>query len=99
MNTVIFNENTEQVFTITSFSRNTTFDGERNISSQAYFDIIANEDTSNQLLTLGYGTITSFAIYHDDERIYSASDIQATISYINETLNDNTINVQISIRI
>lgn len=99
MNTLILNDLTTTPFTLKSYNRSTTFDVENNyaMNSTAYFDIDSSAEVTAALQTIGQTAITSIEIQHDGDSIYSLTDLNAHISTINEYLQENNINISVSV--
>ena len=90
MNTIKFN-NAE--FEVESYSKTTYFNNA--LSSNASCSIITNDiDTLN---ALAIEPITSLQILHEGEVIYNLHDINAKIDSINEYLNGNRMNINVSL--
>lgn len=99
MNTLILNNLTETPFVLKSYNRNTTFDlnNDYAMNSTAYFDIDSSADVTAVLQTIGQTGITSIEIQHDGNSIYNLTDLTARISTINEYLQEDNININVSI--
>ena len=91
MNTIKLN-NAE--FTVVSYNKSTTFNGDR-IASNAYCDIIPVDVSA--LHELGDDLISTIEIYHDDELIYRIIEQEGHITNINEYLNGDHMNANITI--
>lgn len=91
MNTIKFND---AEFTVVSYNKSTTFNGD-NINSSAYCDIIPADIAA--LHALGDDLITTIKIYHDEELIYNLTDQEAHITNINEYLNNDHMNANVTL--
>lgn len=99
MNTLILNGLSNTPFTLLSYNRNTTFDVDNDhaMNSVAYFTVQNSTNTVNQLQNIGANTITNILIKYNNENIYNLSNLNAYIATINETLYEDTINVNVTI--
>ena len=91
MNTIKFNDT---VFQVESYNKNTYFEGE-SVNSNGTCNIITSDATA--LNALAEDEITSIQIYHDEELIYDSQNIKCSITSINEYLNGDHMNIQISL--
>ena len=84
-------------FNLNSFSRNTYLKEPSDIQSIAYINI-SSPYNPNDLMTLTQNPITSLIIKHDDEVIYTLSDLNAQIISMDENFNTDKINVNINLQ-
>lgn len=82
-------------FEIENYNKSTYFGGDT-ITSNANFQLTTNDITL--LNALVSETITSIQIIHDDTVIYNLTDINAHIDNINEYLNFDRMNINVSMR-
>lgn len=92
MNTIKFNETT---FPVESYNRN-TYLSDGHIHGDGNCTVVANN--LGTLTDLMDDTITVIQIYHDNELIYTADNLNANISSINEYLSDDRINISLNLR-
>lgn len=91
MNTIKFND---YQCGLISFSKYTNFD-ENGMVGTGTCQISTSDLTGLQ--EVGLNGINSIQITHDEEVIYNLTDINAHISYINESLNEDHIDITLSI--
>jgi len=91
MNTIKFNNTS---FEVESYNKNTYFTGE-SVSSNASCTIKTNDMTT--VNALAEDPITSITITHDEEVIYTLTNINAKIDSINEYLSGDRMNVNINL--
>ena len=90
MNVIVLNESE---FTVTSYSKVTTF-SDNTITSTGYIALQANN--MEALEALGETPITSIKIYHDEALIYELENINAHIDLINETLGEDQVYINVN---
>lgn len=90
MNTIKFNNHTYEVL---SFNKNTYFN-ETGVGSNANCQIKTADITS--LYELAEETIETLQIYHDNELIYNLSNLSGKLSYIDEYLAEDRINITLN---
>lgn len=91
MNTITFNDLT---IPVDSYNKSTYFDGD-NITSTASCNIIPSDMTA--LNAVAVAGITAIQIHHNDTLIYDLQNISAHINNISEYLNDDRVNVTVSL--
>lgn len=90
MNQIKLNDAT---FEVVNFNKSTNFNGEKMVSN-GFCSIRTTEmDTLNELAKY---PITSIQIYHDEELIYRASNLNGKIIAIDEMLNQNAISISVN---
>ena len=95
MNTVIFNNDTEHAFELSSYNRNTTFNGEQ-INSTAYMTLRADSSTIEYISSFIQTNITSIILTHDSDVVYQLNNISARITSIDEYLNNDYVQMNIN---
>ena len=80
-------------FDVVNFNRSTNFTGDKMVSN-GFCSIRTTEmDTLNELAKY---PITSIQIYHDEELIYQANNLNGKIVAIDEILNQNAVAVSVN---
>lgn len=91
MNQIKFNDFQCEVI---SFNKYTNFD-QNGMSGNCSCQIVT--DNLSGLQELGQQGITSMQIFHDEALIYNLENIEAHLTYINESLNNDHIDITLSI--
>ena len=93
MTKIVINNNE---FDVLSFNRN-TYVNEDQVFSNASIIFAANDTPVSNLHALVGNSITSLKLKKNDEIIYDAGEINATITSLNESLMGDEININANI--
>jgi hypothetical protein len=98
MTKLVLNNQATNAFEIRSYSRNTSFE-DGSMNSYIYINMSGSVDLS-PLNEIGMNGVTSIALLNDNnETFYNLNNINGRITSIDETLEDNSIFVNMNIRI
>ena len=94
---LILNGESANAMELSSFSRNTTFEGGQ-MNSYAYMSIIPTASTAATLTTYGLSGVNKLQIKVGNDVIYNLSNITANISSFDESLNGTEMTCSLNIR-
>ena len=96
---IVFNNNEQYVFNIMGYSRNINFN-DNIVNSYVYLSLAPNQENFSQLTVLGLNSITDIRILKDDDvEIHHISNITGHIESIDESLNEDSLYINVNIRL
>lgn len=95
---LVFNGQTSNGVTLSSYSRNTSVNEQGEVVSQAYAQVDSTATTASYLTSLLSTPITRIQIRDENNAVvYDLNNITATLTSISETWNGSTVDIYINI--
>lgn len=96
---IIFNQDETLNFAINNYSRNTNFE-DNTMNSYVYLNMVPAADLMNKLQAIGLNGINAIELVtNSGDSIVEITDINGKIISIEESLNEETLNISVSIRV